>query len=191
MLSAVGRLQSFSGSSHPERRQAQRLSHLEYPDPDARDRARSTWAPHRNTCQALVNLQVISGASESGESDGVEDDAAAAPSYVALIKLFAANWFCSGHPLPTDYLNQDAQPTSLEWRRYQEVRGPGDGRRPPLTEPPQAPYGDCGGDDGSGRYGHDGLKRFHPCAPTAIEYHAQHHAGKRPRLLLTGTPPSC
>eukprot|EP00900_Chrysochromulina_parva_P014463 jgi/Chrpa1/23017/Chrysochromulina_OHIO_Genome00024650-RA len=104
---------------HPERRQAQRLSHLEYPDPDARDRARSTWAPHRNTCQALVNLQVVSGASESGESDGVEDDAATAPSYVALIKLFAANWFCSGHPLPTDYLNQDAQPTSLEWRRYQ------------------------------------------------------------------------
>ena len=176
---------------HPERRQAQRLSHLEFPDPDARDRARSTWAPHRNTCQALVNLLVVSGASESGESDGVEDDAAAAPSYVTLIKLFAANWFCSGHPLPTDYLNQDAQPTSLEWRRYQEVRGPGDGRRPPLTEPSQAPYGDCGGDDSSGRYGHDGLKRFHPCAPTAIEYHAQHHAGKRPRLLLTGTPPSC
>jgi hypothetical protein len=92
--------------------------------------------------------------------------------------------------VPKDYLNQDAQPTSLEWRRYQEVRGPGDGRRPPLTEPLQAPYGDCGGDDGSGQDGHDDLKRFRPCAPTAVEYHTQLHAGKRPRLHLTGTPPS-
>ena len=174
---------------HPERRQAQRLSHLEYPDPDARDRARSSWAPHRNTCQALVNLQIAGGESEGGEPDGVEDDTAVAPSYVALIMLFAANWFCSGHPVPTDYLNQDARPTGSEWRLYQEVRGSGDGRRPPLTEPLQAPYGDCGGDDGSGQYGHDGLKRFQPCAPTTIEYHTQH--GKRPRLHLTGTPPSC
>jgi hypothetical protein len=52
----------------------------------------------------------------------------------------------------------------------------GDGRRPPLTEPLQAPYGDCGGYDSSGQYGHDRLKRLHPCAPTAIEYHAWHHS---------------
>jgi hypothetical protein len=83
--------------------------------------------PHRNTCQALVNLLIADSGSDGIESDGVEDDAEAVPSYATLITRFAANWYCSGHPVPTDYLNQDAQPTSLEWRRYQNTRGPGDG----------------------------------------------------------------
>ena len=168
-------------TTHPECRQAQRLSHLEYPNADARDRARSSWAPHRQTCQALVNLQFAD-----------VHGAAGAPTYVTLIALFAANWFCSGHPVPADHLNPDAQPTGADWRNYQEVRGPGDGRRPPLAEPLQAPYGDCGGDDGSGALGHDGLERFHPSAPTAIEYHNQPYvtAGTRHRLTLTGPPNS-
>ena len=56
---------------------------------------------------------------------------------------------------------------SSELRHYQEVRGPqGDGRRPPLAEPLQAPYEDCGGDDGSGEHEHDSLDlRLQPWAP--------------------------
>ena len=165
-------------TTHPECRQAQRLSHLEYPNPDARDRARSSWTPHVKTCQALVNLASV--------------DSAKAPDYVALITCFAANWYGSGHPVPADYLNPDAQPTSPEWRNYQEVRGPGDRRRPPLVEPLHAPYGDCGGDDGSGDLAPDSLERFQPCTPTAVEYHNQHYhiAGMRHRLTLTGPPNS-
>eukprot|EP00900_Chrysochromulina_parva_P014861 jgi/Chrpa1/23376/Chrysochromulina_OHIO_Genome00027232-RA len=165
-------------TTHPECRQAQRLSHLEYPNPDARDRARSSWTPHVRTCQALVNLASV--------------DSAKAPDYVALITRFAANWYGSGHPVPADYLNPDAQPTSPEWRNYQEIRGPGDRRRPPLVEPLHAPYGDCGGDDGSGDLAPDSLERFQPCTLTAVEYHDQHYhiAGMRHPLTLTGPPNS-
>ena len=117
--------------------QHSRPTHLDYPDPDARDRARSSWAPHVLTCNALANL-------------AASKDNPPAPSYPSLIAAFASSWFRNGHPVPKDYLAPDAQPSSLEWRRYQEVRGPGDGRRPPVFEPPLAPIGDGGWDDGLG-----------------------------------------
>ena len=117
--------------------QHSRPTHLDYPDPDARDRARSSWAPHVLTCNALANL-------------AASKDNPPAPSYPSLIAAFASSWFRNGHPVPKDYLAPDAQPSSLEWRRYQEVRGPGDGRRPPVFEPTLALIGDGGWDDGPG-----------------------------------------
>ena len=125
----------LTAGTHPIARQSQRLTHRDYPDPEARDRARSTWLPHAFTCQALADL-------EPRATGPVP------PTYPALIATFATNWFRSGHPVPNDYLAADAQPTDPSWRAYQSVRGPGDGRRPPLTEPFQAPYGDGQWDDG-------------------------------------------
>ena len=125
----------LAAGTHPIARQLQRLTHRDYPDPEARDRARSTWLPHAFTCQALADLEPCAATP-------------APPTYTTLIAAFAANWFSSGHPVPNDYLAADAQPADLSWRDYQSVRGPGDGRRPPLTEPFQAPYGDGQWDDG-------------------------------------------
>jgi hypothetical protein len=101
--------------------QAQRLSHLEYPNADARDRARSSWAPHRKTCQALVNLQFA----------GV-DRAAGAPAYITLIARFAANWFCSGHPVPA--YRVDAGPNAAR-NRARDTMAPLNNRTQTSTYP--------------------------------------------------------
>ena len=136
--------------SHPVSRQPYRATHLDYLNPDARDRARSSWACHTLTCRALAGLQ---------QRPPVE-----APTYIALLAVFVSTWFRSGHPVPSDYLNEDAQPTSPGWREYQLVRGPGDGRRPPLLE--QAPYEESTGEDIENSFG--ALKTDHRrfAAPT-------------------------
>ena len=136
--------------SHPVSRQPHRATHLDYLNPDARDRARSSWACHTLTCRALAGLQ---------QRPPVE-----APTYIALLAVFVSTWFRSGHPVPSDYLNEDAQPTSPAWREYQLVRGPGDGRRPLLLE--QAPYEESTGEDIENAFG--ALKTHHRrfAAPT-------------------------
>ena len=93
----------------------------------------------------------------------------------------ASSWFRSGHPVPKDYLAPDAQPSSLEWRRYQEVRGPGDGRRPPLFKPPLALIGDGGWDDGPGESDLDTL--LQPQLPIPDRPAASTGAGESPLLL--------
>ena len=97
------------------------------------------------------------------------DEQGEAVTYVTPLRSLASSWHRSGHPVPIDYLNQDAQPTDPEWRSYQSVRWPGDGRRPTLIEPHQeAPFGDGGWDDGPGDV---------PRCPAAYWY------------ALTGDPP--
>ena len=51
-----------------------------------------------------------------------------APSYSDLIQEYAHSWSQHGHPVPSDFLNADGQPSDAASRRYQLVRGPGDGR---------------------------------------------------------------
>lgn len=58
-------------------------------------------------------------------------EAAADLDYAVEIERFAAAWFDAGLPVPPDYAASDAQPVSQESRRYQAVRGRGDGRRVP------------------------------------------------------------
>lgn len=48
--------------------------------------------------------------------------------YLQAVCDYASRWHEAGLPVPKDYLNSDAQPSSLEQRRYQLRRGPGDGR---------------------------------------------------------------
>ena len=69
-----------------------------------------------------------------------------APLYGDLIKEFAYAWNQHGYPVPADYLNPDGQPTDIDSRRYQLVRGRGDGRSipqaamPERIEEPELPY---------------------------------------------------
>ena len=125
--------------THMPQRQTDRPDHSRYVNAEARDRARSSWEHHKLTCQALIDLRL-----EPNQKQGE------AVTYLTLLRSFASSWYRSGHPVPIDYLNQDAQPTDPAWRSYQSVRGPGDGRRPTLIEPQTAPFGDGGWDDGPG-----------------------------------------
>ena len=163
--------------THPVTRQQHRPSHLDYPDPEARDRARSSWLPHVLTCQALADLHT-SGRLHDNSSDDVEDDDET-PTYLQIIAVFIINWMSSGHPVPADHLSPDARPTDPEWRRYQDVRGPGDGRRPPLTEPIGDPYGDDGWDD-TPDDDHDLLLR-------PLPFHGKHGRDDQPACAPLGT----
>jgi len=129
------------------------------------------------TCQALADLRV-SGKLHDASSDDVEDDDET-PTYLQIITLFIINWLSSGHPVPTDHSNPDARPTDPEWRRYQDVRGPGDGRRPPLTEPIGDPYGDDGWDD-TPDDDHDLLLR-------PLPFHGKHGRDDQPACTPLGT----
>lgn len=81
-----------------------------------RDEYRSSWLrfPH------LVAAVVAAGQVEVGPARAV--------SYLEQVELFAAAWYDRGLSVPSDYLNADARPSSLEACDYQKRRGRGDGR---------------------------------------------------------------
>lgn len=91
----------------------------DFPDAEARDRWRSSWARHPKLCEA-----VVAAVSETAE-------AAADLVYSEEIERFAGAWYDAGLPVPSDYAAPDAMPALLESQQYQEVRGRGDGRRVP------------------------------------------------------------
>ena len=95
--------------------QLPRPSQYRYRDPDLRDRARSSWARFPMSSAALARL----------------DTGVAAPTplcYEHVISDFAVLWHAAGFPVPKDYANSDARPSTTDERRYQSRRGPGDGR---------------------------------------------------------------
>ncbi|KAL3920328.1 MAG: hypothetical protein SGPRY_005291 [Prymnesium sp.] len=55
--------------------------------------------------------------------------------YRDAIEQLATKWHQAGHPVPSDYTNEDARPSSPRARVYQKRRGAGDGRRPAVTVP--------------------------------------------------------
>ena len=42
--------------------------------------------------------------------------------YRERAEIMAAAWHAAGHPVPADYLNADAQPSSPELREYQQLQ---------------------------------------------------------------------
>ena len=117
----------------PRARNESRADHTTYRDQEARDRARSSWRPFSRLCAAM--------ASPTPHAHHLP-----APRYGDLIEEFAHAWSMHGYPVPADYLNSDGQPTDIDSRRYQLVRGRGDGRSipraamPERTEEVELPY---------------------------------------------------
>ena len=87
-----------------------------YRDPDMRDRARSSWRRFPASSAALARLDASC-------------DLPTPLQYEHVVADFAVRWHAAGFPVPADYLNPDARPSSQSDRRYQSRRGPGDGRQ--------------------------------------------------------------
>lgn len=89
----------------------------DFSDAEARDRWRSSWARFPRMCEAVVAA--------------VDEGAMAAEDLVYSVEIerFACSWHDAGLPVPPGYAAEDAQPPDPESRRYQSVRGRGDGRR--------------------------------------------------------------
>ena len=96
----------------------------DFPDADARDRWRSSWARFPHLAAACVQACVC--------DEGAE--AAAQPVFAAERERFAAAWFDRGLPVPYDYDTPDGQPAAAADRapRPREERDPR--RRCALTE---------------------------------------------------------
>lgn len=90
---------------------------------EERDRARSSWASFTNLCDSLAAARPL----HQGKRQ--------ITTYKVAIERFATNWHRAGHPVPADYANTDAQPSSESTRAYQTRRGAGDKRRPAITAP--------------------------------------------------------
>lgn len=88
----------------------------DFPDSEARDRWRSSWARLPRLSRAIF---------EAGNGECVGSP----PLYLEEVERFAAAWHNAGLPVPSDYLSPDAQPQSQDARSYQFQRGKGDGRR--------------------------------------------------------------
>lgn len=99
------------------------LHHTAYASSDARDRAKSTWAPLVNLCRALAILP------PSVEPPPRPMD------YSVQLELFAEKWHARGYPVPEGYTDRRARPPTASSRRYQTYRGPGDGRVPRAVVP--------------------------------------------------------
>ena len=93
-----------------------RPSHLEYPDAEARDRARSSWVSHPKTADQVADVWP-EWHPESAD-------------FVVAAKAFDEMWRLKGYPLPPGHGNSTGRPLDKASRDYQTVRGPGDGRRP-------------------------------------------------------------
>ena len=87
-----------------------------YRDPDMRDRARSSWRRFPASSAVLARLDASC-------------DLPAPLHYEHVVTDFAVRWHAAGFPVPADYLNPDARPSTQSDRRYQSQRGPGDGRQ--------------------------------------------------------------
>ena len=107
-------------------------AHLRFRNPEARDRARSTWTTMPNTAIAVATATAHSHTMHPLD-------------FGLVMTRFARAWHDAGHPVPSGYANPSAQPASAQARAYQSVRGPGSRRRltsvvptgcQPHTEPP-------------------------------------------------------
>ena len=58
--------------------------------------------------------------------------------FATVIAAFALAWSNDGYPVPAGYLSSTAQPPSQSARKYQQRRGPGDGRRLVAVMPAKA-----------------------------------------------------
>ena len=94
----------------------------DFVDSEARDRWRSSWARFPELVSAVV-------AASPSDLSCIDETASTTPTYKHEIEKFAVAWFERGFPVPSDYLNEDAQPTLESDRAYQAQRGKGDGRR--------------------------------------------------------------
>lgn len=98
-------------------------SQFQYATPEERDRRRSSWARFPRMCDTLAKAvrKEMGGVLHVG--------------YPEAIEWLAHRWHQQGHKVPLDYNNADAQPSSEKERRYQLVRGPGDGQEREGTVP--------------------------------------------------------
>lgn len=92
----------------------------DFANAEERDRHRSSWLRFPRLVQAVRDAP-----------DAIEEPR---PCYRRITEAFAIQW-AEHFPLPHDYANEDAQPTSVEARAYQFARGAGDGRRFDGIEP--------------------------------------------------------
>ena len=108
---------SIAPPTHAPRRSLRAPNaHRQYANADERDRSRSSWAPMPNTCKTVAQL--------------TRHKPTAAPlDFQIVIAAFAILWHENGNPVPVSYLAADAQPQTRDARKYQQRRGPGDGRR--------------------------------------------------------------
>ena len=88
-------------------------SQFKYRDADERDRARSSWRPFTHLVASLARARPVKLAMPP------------AMDYLHEAEKFAVAWYRSGKPVPADYLNPDALPSSAADRAYQLVRGQG------------------------------------------------------------------
>ena len=98
-------------------------SQFDYRDADERDRQRSTWTPHVQTCRALAAATPLS-----------PEPPSAIP-LVAAIESFAAEYHLLYGNVPSGYLSQSCRPPNAEDRAYQMERGHGHGRHVPSVLP--------------------------------------------------------
>ena len=97
-------------------------SQFDFANPDERDRSRSTWEPFHHLCDHVSQAVPITPPLPP-------------PLYNEAIIRFARQWHLGGNPVPHDFRNPDARPSSAAEREYQWQRGHGDQRRPLLAEP--------------------------------------------------------
>ena len=98
-------------------------SQFDYRDADERDRQRSSWAPHAQTCRVLAAATPLS------------PEPPPAISLVAAIESFAAEYHLLYGNVPSGYLSQNCRPPNAEDRAYQMERGHGHGRLVPSVLP--------------------------------------------------------
>jgi len=89
----------------------------EYANPDARDRARSSWKLMPALCAMVASLKLKEG-------PRVKLD------YETEIRAFEEQWRKAGNPTPPHFDNPTGQPLDADGLNYQRRRGEGDGRRP-------------------------------------------------------------
>ena len=99
-------------------------SQFDYANPDERDRQRSTWRHFIRTCSKVAQAEPQPGWGGMPTS------------FQAARERFVRWWRSQGWPTPAVYDTPNALPPTAEQRAYQQVRGPGDGRR---LDPPASP----------------------------------------------------
>ena len=98
-------------------------SQFDYRDADERDRQRSSWTPHVQTCRVLAAATPLS------------PELPPAIPIVAAIESFAAEYHLLYGNVPSGYLSQNCRPLNAEDRAYQMERGRGHGRLVPSVLP--------------------------------------------------------
>ena len=132
----------------------------DYEDAEQRDRDRSTWQHYPNLCKWVAGLQPLC-------ADGMQY-----VNHTQVIQQFIDSWTAMGYPVPPFADNQTGEPLDQEGRKYQMVRGKGDGRR--LSTVDASPVTGASSDS--------------PLAQEVIQFAAPSHLGMRCRLRSAGTP---